>query len=37
MLTEDPDLELCNAMVERHPDRLNPGALRFWGANAMFP
>jgi glyoxylase-like metal-dependent hydrolase (beta-lactamase superfamily II) len=27
--------EFYNAMLERHPDRLNPGAL-WWGANALF-
>jgi hypothetical protein len=30
-------LEFCNAMIERHPTRLNPTALWFWGAQVLFP
>jgi glyoxylase-like metal-dependent hydrolase (beta-lactamase superfamily II) len=29
-------LEFYNAMVQRHPDRLNPSALWFWGAKQLF-
>jgi glyoxylase-like metal-dependent hydrolase (beta-lactamase superfamily II) len=30
-------LEFFEAMLKLHPDRLNPSALWFWGALAMFP
>jgi len=30
-------LEFYNAMLELYPDRLNPTALWFWGAQALFP
>jgi hypothetical protein len=30
-------LEFFEAMPKLHPDRLNPSALWFWGALAMFP
>jgi hypothetical protein len=29
-------LEFYNAMMELYPDRLNPGALWFWGAQSLF-
>ena len=29
-------LEFYNAMMELYPDRLNPGALWFWGAQRLF-
>lgn len=29
-------LEFYNGMMELYPDRLNPGALWFWGAKALF-
>jgi glyoxylase-like metal-dependent hydrolase (beta-lactamase superfamily II) len=30
-------LEFYNAMLELYPDRLNPTALWFWGAQVLFP
>jgi glyoxylase-like metal-dependent hydrolase (beta-lactamase superfamily II) len=30
-------LEFYSAMIELHPDRLNPTALWFWGARVLFP
>jgi glyoxylase-like metal-dependent hydrolase (beta-lactamase superfamily II) len=30
-------LEFYDAMLERYPERLNPTALWFWGARALFP
>jgi hypothetical protein len=30
-------LEFFNAMLEAYPDRLNPTALWFWGAQVLFP
>ncbi|HTE83800.1 MAG TPA: hypothetical protein VK821_03635 [Dehalococcoidia bacterium] len=29
-------LEFYNSMMELYPDRLNPSALWFWGAKALF-
>jgi hypothetical protein len=35
--TSHSALEFYNAMLERYPSRLNPTALWFWGARALFP
>jgi glyoxylase-like metal-dependent hydrolase (beta-lactamase superfamily II) len=33
----DTALDFFNAMTELYPDRLNPSALWFWGAQVLFP
>jgi glyoxylase-like metal-dependent hydrolase (beta-lactamase superfamily II) len=35
--TSQTALEFYHAMMERYPERLNPTALWFWGARALFP